>query len=107
MIAPRKGLAMTPDPARTSRADRGLTRRSNWWAYLETNSHLPEFQEYIRREIQSGRIRVVPGAEGRVRIIAEGEIPALDLPDAEMGAAPLSMKRTRSVFSRRPLASVE
>jgi hypothetical protein len=39
---------------------------------------LPEFQEQIRREIFKGTIRVLPGSDGRVRVIAQAT-PALSL----------------------------
>jgi hypothetical protein len=37
--------------------------------WLETNAHRPEVQETIRREIARGRIRVIPTASGRIRIV--------------------------------------
>ena len=42
------------------------------WAVLEAHSHLPEIQEQIREEISRGRIRVLPGPDGRIRILPVG-----------------------------------
>jgi hypothetical protein len=39
------------------------------WKMLERNAHRPEIQELVRREIQNGTIRVVPGLKGGIRII--------------------------------------
>ena len=42
------------------------------WRELESNAHLPEVQELIREEIQSGTIRVRPKRGGGIRIVPVG-----------------------------------
>ena len=49
------------------------------WGNLQADSHLPETQAKIRREICDGTIRVVPAPCGRIRIIpAEDTSPRED-----------------------------
>jgi hypothetical protein len=50
--------------------------------HLEAHSDQPEAQEEIRREIRAGKIRVIPGAGGKVRIIPT---PRGDEPTAGVG----------------------
>jgi hypothetical protein len=40
-----------------------------YWRDLESNAHLPEVQELIREEIQSGTIRVCPNGKSGIRIM--------------------------------------
>ena len=42
------------------------------WRELESNAHLPDVQELIRQEIQSGTIRVRPKPGGGIRIVPVG-----------------------------------
>ena len=42
------------------------------WRELESNAHLPDVQELIRQEIQSGTIRVRPKLRGGIRIVPVG-----------------------------------
>ena len=48
-----------------------------YWRDLESNAHLPEVQELIRQEIQSGTIRVCPNGESGIRILP------VDIPESE------------------------
>ena len=40
-----------------------------YWRDLEANAHLPDVQELIREEIQSGTIRVCPKGKSGIRIM--------------------------------------
>jgi hypothetical protein len=44
-----------------------------YWRDLESNAQLPEVQELIREEIQSGTIRVCPDGKSGIRIIPVDE----------------------------------
>jgi hypothetical protein len=43
-----------------------------YWRDLESNAHLPNVQELIRQEIQSGTIRVRPKPGSGIRIVPVG-----------------------------------
>jgi hypothetical protein len=49
------------------------------WRELESNADLPDVQELIRQEIQSGTIRVRPKPGGGIRIVPVG-IPEREEP---------------------------
>ena len=58
------------------------------WRELESNAHLPEVQELIRQEIQSGTIRVRPKPGGGIRIVPVG-MPEREEPiEVELPPAP-------------------
>lgn len=54
-----------------------------YWRDLESNAHLPEVQELIPEEIQSGTIRVCPNGESGIRIMP------VDMP---VGGQPVEME---------------
>jgi hypothetical protein len=78
-----------------------------YWRDLEANAHLPDVQELIREEIQSGTIRVCPKGESGIRIMPvdmpesgqpiETEVPRASSQDeaSPSGRAPLKGRITR------------
>ena len=76
------------------------------WRDLESNAHLPDVQELIREEIQSGTIRVRPKPGGGIRILPVG-IPEREEPiEVEPPPAPSQDETSpsRTVGSRGRLA---
>jgi hypothetical protein len=77
-----------------------------YWRDLESNAHLSEVQEIIRKEIQDGTIRVRPKSGGGICIVPiprhEGEGPIED----EFPSDPLQDETSpfREVPRRRGLA---
>ncbi len=59
------------------------------WRDLEAKAHLPEVQEIIRQEIQSGTIRVRPKPDGGICIVPVGVPEYEELEDAEALPPPL------------------
>jgi hypothetical protein len=68
------------------------------WRELESKAHLPEVQELIRQEIQSGTIRVRPTPRGGIRIVPVG-IPEREEPTEE--EAPPAPSQDETSPSRR------
>lgn len=74
----RYDLPIDGDKAMTQSADDAAC-----WRDLESNAHLPEVQELIREEIQSGTIRVCPKGKSGIRIMP------VDMP---MSAQPIEVE---------------
>ena len=72
-----------------------------YWRDLEVNAHLPEVQEVIREEIQSGTIRVCSNGDGRIRIVPIG-MPEVAEP-LELDAPPAESPDEASPSEREPL----
>ena len=78
------------------------------WRELESNAHLPDVQELIRQEIQSGTIRVRPKPGGGIRIVPVGlpenqqleEMESLPVPSQEE-ASPDRRVARRGRFAHR------
>jgi hypothetical protein len=62
---------MAPSNDHISREFKAMAPRSDdeRREHLEAHSDRPEVQEEIRREIRAGKIRVIPGVDGKIRII--------------------------------------
>jgi hypothetical protein len=58
------------------------------WRDLEASAHLPEIQELIRQEIQSGTIRVRPKPGGGIHIVPVGVPENEELIEVEPPPAP-------------------
>jgi hypothetical protein len=67
--------------------------QTDYWSELEDRSAEPEFQALIRAAIDEGIIRVVPGQDGRIKIISLVDDRGIDLtsrpsPNADRASAP-------------------
>jgi hypothetical protein len=58
-------------------------RNKSHWRDLESQAQCPEVQEFIRREIQCGTIRVQPNPAGGIRIVPIAEIKSGELSPSE------------------------
>ncbi len=72
-----------------------------YWRDLEANADLPEVQEIIRQEIQSGTIRVCPNGKTGIRILPVG-IRESDGP-IEVELAPAPAQDEASPSAKAPL----
>jgi len=75
------------------------------WRDLESDAHLPEFQEIIREEIQNGTIRVRPKPGGGILIVPIGspdnvEVREMEAPPAQSRAETSPLRR--AVRRRQP-----
>jgi hypothetical protein len=79
---------------------------TDYWHHLESNAHLPDIQNLIRQEIQSGTIRVRPGPDGGIRIVPIEEIESGELEefDSFLTAHENGRSRFRRVVRRCRLA---
>lgn len=69
---------------RPSRAIRGPRR----WAELAARADDPEVQRLIHRAIRAGAIRVVPGPDGGICVVAAGRRAGISAGLGPLGAAP-------------------
>ena len=80
-----------------------MTQSANdaYWRDLEANAHLPDVQELIREEIQSGTIRVCPKGKSGIRIMP------VDMPESgqpiEIEVPPAPSQAEASPSGRAPL----
>ena len=77
------------------------------WAMLQSNSHLPDVQATIRREITRGTIRVIPASGGCIRIIPmSGSRPVDDHEHRKMTKGTSDDKGDIAIHDRR-LGNIE
>jgi hypothetical protein len=62
------------------------------WREFESNAHLPEVQELIRQEIQSGTIRVRPKPRGGIQIVPVGMPESEEPIEEEPPACPIARR---------------